>query len=65
MKKIIVHVDKEGGTNISTEGFTGTACQDATKQLEKALGVATKETFTDDYYKQSGVVDRLHTNDNG
>jgi hypothetical protein len=65
MKKIIVHVDKEGSTKISTEGFTGTACQDATKQLEKALGATTKETFTDEYYKQSGVVDRLHTNDNG
>ena len=65
MKKIIVHVDKEGSTKISTEGFTGTACKNATKQLEEALGVASKETFTDEYYKQSGVVDRLHTNDNG
>ena len=64
MKKIKVHVDKEGGTKIETEGFTGTACKDATKELEEAIGVATKETFTDDYYKQS-TVDQVNTNGNG
>jgi hypothetical protein len=64
MKKIKVHVSKEGDTKIETEGFTGTACKDATKLLEKALGVTTKETFTDDYYKQS-TVDQVNTNGNG
>ena len=65
MKKIKVHVSKEGNTTIETEGFTGQACKDVTKALKAALGAASKETFTDEYYKQSGVVDRLHTNDNG
>jgi hypothetical protein len=64
MKKIKVHVDKEGGTKIETEGFTGTACKDATKQLEKALGVASKEIFTNEYYKQN-TVDQVNTNGNG
>lgn len=55
MKKITVHVDREGGTQISTEGFTGTTCQDATKQLEKALGIVTENKHTDEYYATSSV----------
>jgi hypothetical protein len=60
MKKITVHVDKEGGTKISTEGFTGTACKDATKQLEMALGVVTKDSNTQEFYNES-TVDQANT----
>ncbi len=64
MKKIIVHVDKEGSTKISTEGFTGTACKNATKQLEEALGIITKDEHTEEYYANS-TVDQFNTNGNG
>ena len=64
MKKIIVHVDKEGGTKISTEGFTGATCKDATRNLEKVLGVATKEYLTSEYYETS-TVDQINTNGKG
>jgi hypothetical protein len=55
MKKIKVVVSKEGETQISTEGFTGTACKDATKQLEKALGTVTKDSNTQEFYNESTV----------
>ncbi len=64
MKKIKVHVDKEGKIKITTEGFGGVACKDATRELEKALGSVSKETLTDEFYNQS-TVDQVNTNSNG
>ena len=55
MKKIKIRVDKEGKTEIFTEGFTGQACKDATKQLEKALGTVTKDSNTQEFYNESTV----------
>ncbi len=60
MKKIKVIVDKEGNTEIKAEGFTSTACKDATKQLEKALGVVTKDSNTQEFYNES-TVDQVNT----
>ncbi len=64
MKKIKVHVTKTGETTISTEGYTGQACKDATRELEKALGSVSKETLTEEFYNQS-TVDQVTTNGNG
>jgi len=63
MKTIKVHVSKEGDTKIETQGFSGVACKEATKQLEKALGSVSNEKLTDDYYKTS-TVDQMNTNGN-
>ncbi len=60
MKKIKVVVDKEGRTEISTSGFSGTACKDVTKNLEKALGTVTKDTNTQEFYNEA-TVDQVNT----
>ena len=39
-KKIEITVSPEGATSINTTGFTGSSCKDATRDLERALGVA-------------------------
>lgn len=49
-KKIKVRVGPTGDTVISTEGFQGTACKDATKQLEAALGTVTGDKATQEMY---------------
>lgn len=49
-KKITVRVDKTGATTVATEGFQGTACKDATAQLEKALGTVKSDTPTQEQY---------------
>lgn len=38
-EKIIIKIDEMGDTEIRTEGFSGSACQDATRDFEKLLGV--------------------------
>lgn len=48
--KIIVRVGKTGDVVIKTEGYTGTACQDATRQLEKALGAVVSERETEEMH---------------
>lgn len=54
MSKIVtVTVDPTGGTKIETFGFEGASCQDATRDLERALGGATEETLKSEYYTQS------------
>lgn len=37
-KKIVVEIDKEGNARIEAIGFTGPACEAATKFVEEALG---------------------------
>jgi hypothetical protein len=51
-KKIEITVSPEGATSIKTTGFTGSSCKDATRDLEKALGVAGRETLQPEYFQQ-------------
>lgn len=51
MEKIVITFD--GGTStIETSGFKGTACQQATKDLEAALGKTTKDRKTAEAYER-------------
>jgi hypothetical protein len=51
MPKITITIDKKGRAVIQAEGFTGTACTQVTKNLEAALGGATSQEVTRDYYE--------------
>jgi hypothetical protein len=53
MKMMKVTVTPKGETKLETSGFSGSACQDATRDFERALGVATGETLTNEYYTAS------------
>ena len=51
MSKIIeVTVSPKGETTIQTKGFTGEQCRDATRSLEAALGLRTREQLTGEYH---------------
>ena len=51
MSKIIeVTVSPKGETTIQTKGFTGEQCRDATRSLEAALGVRTREQLTGEFH---------------
>ena len=52
-KTIEVTVSPEGGISIKTAGFTGSTCKDATRDLEKALGVAGRENLLPEFYTQT------------
>ncbi len=51
-KTIEITVTPEGATSIKTSGFTGSSCRDATRDIERALGVAGKESLLPEYFQQ-------------
>ncbi len=58
MKIIEITVDPAGNTRVVTMGFTGTDCRDATKLLERALGVVESDTPTAEMYQPQPVQQR-------
>lgn len=53
MKMMKVTVTPQGETKIETTGFAGSECQAATRDFERAMGVVTDETLTNEYYTTS------------
>ncbi len=43
MPQIIIDIKPDGQTTVDAQGFNGSQCKDATKAIEKALGVTTKD----------------------
>jgi hypothetical protein len=58
-KKIEITVSPEGVTSIKTSGFTGGSCRDATRDLERALGVSGRESLLPEFYVQARSGERL------
>jgi hypothetical protein len=58
-KTIEITVSPEGATSIKTSGFTGSSCRDATRDLERALGVAGKESLLPEYYGKASTGEKL------
>ena len=54
-KKIEITVSPEGATSIKTSGFSGGSCKDATRELERALGLAGKESLLPEFYNQTST----------
>jgi hypothetical protein len=52
-KTIEITVSPEGATSIKTAGFTGSSCKDATRELERALGVSGRESLLPEFYGQT------------
>jgi hypothetical protein len=58
-KKIEITVSPEGVTSIKTLGFAGGLCRDATRDLERALGLAGRETLLPEFYNQTNAGEQL------
>ena len=58
-KKIEITVSPEGATSIKTSGFTGGSCRDATRELERALGVAGRESLLPEFYAQTKAGEQI------
>jgi hypothetical protein len=58
-KKIEITVSPEGATSIKTAGFTGSSCRDATRELERALGVSSRESLLPEYFNQTSTGEQL------
>ncbi len=52
MAKVIeVTVSPQGETTMQTKGFAGAECQQASKWLEQALGIATHDRKTAEFFE--------------
>ena len=58
-KKIEITVSPEGVTSIKTTGFTGGSCKDATRDIERALGVSGRESLLPEYFNRTSTGERL------
>jgi hypothetical protein len=58
-KKIEITVSPEGTVSIKTSGFTGGACRDATRDIERALGVSGKESLLPEFYGQTSTGEQV------
>ena len=53
MKTIEIIVSPKGETTVTTRGFTGSSCREASKFVEKALGQRTGERLTAEFHHVS------------
>jgi len=51
IKIIEIVVSPTGQTQIETKGFTGSACRDASRFIEQALGKQTGEQLTAEFHQ--------------
>jgi hypothetical protein len=51
MKTIEIIVAPDGKTTVQTKGFAGSACRDATRLLEAALGEVSEERLTAEFHQ--------------
>jgi hypothetical protein len=58
-KTIEITVSPEGAASIKTLGFTGSSCRDATRDIERALGVSGKESLLPEFYNQTSKGQRV------
>lgn len=53
LQTIEVTVSPKGETHLETKGFQGKACQEATRELEAALGLSSAEELKPEFYAES------------
>jgi hypothetical protein len=58
-KTIEITVTPQGSVSIKTAGFTGGSCRDATRDLERALGVSGTEHLLPEYFQRASTGEQL------
>ena len=58
-KKIEITVRPDGSVSIKTTGFTGSSCRDATRELERALGMSGRESLLPEFFNQNSTGEQL------
>ena len=55
MKTIEIIVSPKGETTVTTKGFAGSSCKEASKFIEQALGQRTGERLTAEFHQTDAV----------
>ncbi len=56
---IAITVDPEGRARVETLGYAGPACREASRYLERALGLRARETLTAAFHQQESTREHL------
>ena len=51
--------EPEGAVSMKTSGFTGSSCKDATRELERALGMSGRESLLPEFFNQNSTGEQL------
>ncbi len=51
--------EPEGSVSMKTAGFTGGSCRDATRELERALGMSGRESLLPEFFVRNGNSERI------
>ncbi len=60
MKTIEITVSPRGETTVTTKGFAGGECQEASRFVEEALGQRTGEQLTAEFHQQAATDQAAH-----
>lgn len=55
-KTIEITVSPKGQTTVTTRGFAGSSCREASRFIEQALGQQVSEQLTAEYHRAPAVV---------
>jgi hypothetical protein len=55
MPRILITISPTGETIVETSGYRGKGCVEATKQLEKALGIVSSDRKTSEFHQAESV----------
>jgi hypothetical protein len=58
-KTIEITVSPEGSVSVKTNGFSGSSCRDATRELERALGLSSRETLLPEFHAYGQAETRI------
>ena len=58
-KTIQITVTPEGSVSMKTTGFTGSSCREATRELERALGMSGLESLLPEFFVRNGNSERI------
>ena len=51
--------EPEGSVSMKTTGFTGGSCREATRELERALGMSGRESLLPEFFVRNGNSERI------
>ena len=51
--------EPEGAVSMKTTGFTGSSCREATRELERALGMSGRESLLPEFFNQNSTGEQL------
>lgn len=56
---IQITVSPQGAVSIKTAGFSGSSCRDATRELERALGMVSSEKLLPEFHSQARTSEQI------